>query len=89
MKYLRPAACALLILYSLLTLGAFFHSHGDSQHVSVHCKICDFSSTLASEPNQISSGMAMADLGMVGLEEQQRLPYDLQSVSAGRAPPRS
>jgi hypothetical protein len=87
MKYLRPAAILLLVLYSGLVVGANYHSHSQDPQVSIHCKICDFSQTYGMQPAPFSVVDGISPLGMAPDLFQASHLLDPQTVMPGRSPP--
>ena len=87
MKHLRIPAILLLVFYSSLVVGMNFHFHAKEQQVSVHCKICEFSQTFASQPLHFHAAVEINTLGMAPATASQAHPRDTVRSIAGRSPP--
>lgn len=88
-KNLRTPAVLIFVLYSALVVGMNFHFHTKDQNVSVHCKICDFSQTFASQPSQVQMAVDVDTVGTVpALSIVFRHSDPVRGIS-GRSPPLS
>jgi hypothetical protein len=86
-KHLRTPALILVLLYSSLVVGMNFHSHGKEQQVSVHCKICEFSQTFASQPLHFHAAVEISRVGMVLAPACSVLQQNSIRSIPGRSPP--
>lgn len=89
MKNLRAPAILVFVLYSALVVGMNFHCHAKDRAVSVHCKICNFSQTFASQPSQVQIAVDIDTVGTVPALSIVFRHNDPLRVIPGRSPPLS